>query len=164
MSELAFAAQPNAKSKAKYWPGDFEIVTRKGGAPDDSYWGVAKAVPHRETKGKWVRLGLEPHRTVGERTKLRFRYHLSGASGMTVQLFDVTDRDNRHIHLKGLKQGAWQWAAVDCTKDGRRNDGSETPFAAGHKVDDLFFFIQPDVKEDVNLLIDEVVLYDAGRP
>ena len=63
---------------------------------------------------------------------------------MTVQVFDVTDKDNRHIHLKGLKQGAWQWAILDFTKDAKRNDGKDTPFAAGHKVDDLFFFVKPD--------------------
>jgi hypothetical protein len=94
---------------------------------------------------------------------LRFRYHVTGASAMTVQIFDVTDQDNRHINLKNLKQGAWTTTYLDFTKDARRNDGKNTPFAAGHKVDDLFFFIQPDGKEDVTLLIDEVVLFDAGR-
>ena len=53
--------------------------------------------------------------------------------------------------------------SLDFTADGIRNDGKDTPFAAGHKVDDLFFFIQADGKEEVNLLIDEVVLYDAGK-
>ena len=61
---------------------------------------------------------------------------------MTVQMFDVTDSDNRHIHMKGLKEGAWQWAILDFTKDAKRNDGKNTPFAAGHKVDDLFFFVE----------------------
>jgi hypothetical protein len=30
-------------------------------------------------------------------------------------------------------------------------------------VDDLFFFVKPEGKEDMTLLIDEVVLYDAGK-
>jgi hypothetical protein len=68
-----------------------------------------------------------------------------------------------HIRLKGLKQGQWQWANLDFTADGKRNDGKKTPFAAGHKVDDLFFFVEPDGDREVQLHIDEVVLYDARR-
>lgn len=83
---------------------------------------------------------------------------------MTVQLFDVTDKDNRHIHLKGLKEGAWQWAILDFTKDSKRNDGKDTPFAAGHKVDDIFFFVKPEKDKEVKLYVDEVTLFDAGRP
>ena len=40
--------------------------------------------------------------------KLRLQYHLTGASSMTVQIFDLTNQDNRHIRLKGLKQGSWE--------------------------------------------------------
>jgi hypothetical protein len=156
----AFDTGTDAKSKAKYWPGEFEIVRK--GLPADSYWGVARAVPRKDARGKWIRLEIKPPRPVGARTKLRFRYHLTGASGMTVQVFDATDQDNRHIDLKGLKQSGWAWANLDFTADGKRNDGKETPFAAGHKVDDVFFFVAPDGKDDVDLLIDEVVLYDAG--
>ncbi len=38
--------------------------------------------------------------------------------------------------------------------------------SAGHGalvLDDLLFFIEPERSGDVDLLIDEVVLYDAGR-
>jgi hypothetical protein len=52
---------------------------------------------------------------------------------------------------------------LDFTKDTRRNDGRNTPFAAGHFVDDLFFFVEPEGEHEVNLLIDEVVLFDAGK-
>ena len=75
----------------------------------------------------------------------------------------MTDQDNRHIHMRDLKEGAWQWAILDFTKDAKRNDGGNTPFAAGHKVDDLFFFVEPDGDEEVELFIDEVVLYDAAK-
>src|SRR6185436_759849 len=133
------------------------------GVPEGSYWGVAQAVPHKETAGKWIRLEIKPPRPVGEHTRLRFRYFLTGASTLTAQLFDATDGDNRHIQLKGLKTGAWQWGILDFTKDARRNDGSETPFAAGHKVDDLFFFVKPEAAEEVQLYMDEVTLFDAGE-
>jgi hypothetical protein len=161
--QASFDTGIDPKSKPKYWPGEFDVLTKTKGAPEDSYWGVAKAVPRKDGKGKWIRLQLEPIRHVGAHTKLRFRYHLTGSSAMTVQIFDATDQDNRHIHLKGLKQGKWSFTYLDFTKDAKRNDGGDTPFAAGHKVDDLFFFVAPDGEKEVNLLIDEVVLYDAGR-
>jgi hypothetical protein len=157
----AFDTGTGPKEKAKYWPGDFDLVTR--GLPAGSWWGVARAVPRKAGKGKWIRLQINPTRPVGAHTKLRFRYHLTGAAVLTVQVFDPTDQDNRHVHLKGLRQGAWTTQYVDFTKDGKRNDGKDTPFAAGHKVDDLFFFVEPEGGKDVDLLIDEVVLYDAGR-
>jgi len=159
----AFDTGIDPKSKPKYWPGALEIITRSKGAPDDSYWGVARAVPHEPSKGKWIRLEIKPSRPVGAHTKLRFRYHLTGASAMTVQVFDATDQDNRHIHLKGVTEGAWQWAILDFTKDSQRNDGRNTPFAAGHQVDDLFFLVKPAGDKDVQLFIDEVTLFDAGK-
>lgn len=159
----AFDTGTDPKSKPKYWPGSFEIATKSKGAPDDSYWGVAQAVPHAETKGKWIRLEVKPPKPVGAHTKLRFRYHLSGADAMTVQVFDLTDGDNRHINMKGLKEGAWQWAILDFTKDAKRNDGKDSPFAAGHKVDDIFFFVKPTGDKEVQLFVDEVTLFDAGK-
>jgi lysophospholipase L1-like esterase len=161
-NRVIFLAAFDTGPKEKYWPGDFEIVEK--GLPPDSYWRVAKAVPRKDGKGRWVRLQIKPPRPVGEHTKLRFRYHLTGASVLTVQVFDATDQDNRHVRLMDLKQGTWQTVHVDFTRDGKRNDGTDTPFAAGHEVDDLFFFVEPSGKEKVQLFIDEVVLYDAGNP
>jgi hypothetical protein len=65
--------------------------------------------------------------------------------------------------LRDLKPGAWQTVYVDFTRDARRNDGRHTPFAAGHLVDDLFWFVQPEGDREANLLIDEVVLFDASQ-
>jgi hypothetical protein len=161
-NRVIFLAAFDTGPKEKYWPGEFEIAEKE--LPADSWWRVARAVARKDGKGKWVRLQIEPPRPVGERTKLRFRYHLTGASKMTAQIFDATDQDNRHVRLTGLKQKQWSTASVDFTADGKRNDGSDTPFAAGHKVDDLFFFVEPDGKEEVNLLLDEVVLFDARKP
>jgi hypothetical protein len=161
--QAAFDTGVDAASKPKYWPGEFEAVSQTQGAPEDSYWGVAKAVRRREGSGKWIRLELAPMRRVGEHTKLRFRYHLTGASAMTVQIFDATDQDNRHIQCNDLQPGAWQWAILDFTSDARRNDGSQTPFAAGHMVDDLFFFVESEGDKEANLFVDEVTLFDAER-
>jgi hypothetical protein len=52
----AFDTGIDAKSKPKYWPGDLDIVTKSTGAPAGSWWGVARAVPRKKEKGKWIRL------------------------------------------------------------------------------------------------------------
>ena len=119
----------------------------------------ARAVRREDGKDKLVQLQITPPKAVGARTRLRFRYHLTGASAMQVQIFDLTDMDNRHVRLRDLAQGEWTFVHVDFTRDGKRNYGSDTPFAAGHQVDDIFFFVDPGAE----LLIDEVVLYDGGE-
>jgi hypothetical protein len=160
-NRVIYLAAFDTGPKEQYWPGVFEIVEQV--LPPGSYWRVARAVPRQNAPGKWIRLQIEPTRPVGAHTKLRLRYFLTGSSRMTAQIFDLTDQDNRHIHLTGLKQGSWQTLYLDFTRDAKRNDGSKTPFAAGHVVDDLFFFVEGDGGREVNLLLDEVVLFDAGR-
>jgi len=154
----AFDTGIDDKSRAKYWPGDMEIVTKSKGAPEGAYWGVAKSVPRKDAKGKWLRLQIEPPRPVGEQTRLRFHYFAKAAKQMTVQVFDATVQDNRHIVVRDLKQGEWTNAWLDFTHDSKRNDGSDQKLAAGNKIDDLFFFVD-DV--DAEIYIDEVVLYDG---
>jgi hypothetical protein len=149
--------------KEKYWPGDFEIV-EGAKAPAGAYWRAARAVPRKDAKGKWIRIQIAPPRPVGETTRLRFRAHAAGVASLIVQIFDLTAMDNRHVVLRDLKEGEWRTHQVDFTRDSRRNDGSDGPFAAGNLVDDLFFFVEPAAGKEADLVIDEVVLYDAGRP
>ncbi len=151
----AFDTGVDPKVKEKYYPGQLEIVRKD--APPGTWWGAARAVPRKDGKGRWIQLKVDPPRPVGARTKLRFRYHLKGSTQMTAQVFDCTDGDNRHVRLRDLKQEAWTFAVVDFTRDGKRNDGKDTPFTAGHRVDDLFFFVE----EGADLLVDEVALFDA---
>jgi hypothetical protein len=142
-------------------PGDLELVITD--LPIGAAGGAARAVRRPGGKGKWLRLKIDPPKAVGETTLLTFRYYVRGAAEMTVQVFDATDQDNRHVVLRGLAQNSWQAAAVNFTRDGRKNDGNQTPFAAGHLVDDLFFFVDAAPGGEVELMIDEVVLLDAGR-
>jgi hypothetical protein len=82
---------------------------------------------------------------------------------MTVQIFDATVQDNRHVRLRDLKQNEWTTTYVDFTRDSRRNDGTANEkFAAGNLVDDLFFFVEGDGAGMATLFVDEVVLFDAG--
>lgn len=159
-NRVIFLAAFDTGEKEKYWPGDFELADKD--APAGSYWRVARAVPRKDGKSKLVRLQVEPPRPVGARSKLRFRYHLTGASQMTVQIFDATVQDNRHVRLHGLKQNEWVTAYIDLARDSRRNDGTpNSRCTAGNKVDDLFFFLPASVPEP-QLFLDEVVLYDAA--
>jgi hypothetical protein len=158
---VIFLSSFDTGPKEKYWPGEFELVEKD--APADSYWRVARAIPRKDApRNKWIRLQIEPPRPVGAHTKLRFRYWQRGVRQLTAQIFDATDQDNRHVVLKDLASEAWTNQYVDFTRDGRRNDGGNTPFAAGHLVDDLFFFVEPEGDAQPELFIDEVVLFDAG--
>ncbi len=136
-------------------------VLRKGEMLEND-WGVAQALPQENSPGKRIRLIIDPPQQVGVSTRMRFRYFLKGTSSLQAQIFDLTDRDNRHIVLEDVEQGVWRWADVDFTRDGIKNDGNRTPFKVGNLVDDVFFF-PLGTGEDVELLIDEVVLYDAGE-
>ncbi len=162
-NRIIFLAAFDTGPQERYWPGEFALGEED--LPAGSSWRVAQAVPREAgAPGKWIRLQISPPRPVGERTRLRFRYHLRGAHAMTVQIFDCTVQDNRHVRLDGLIEDAWTTAYVDFTRDSRRNDGSDGPFSAGNTVDDLFFFVEPASSErEAVLLIDEVVLYDAGE-
>ncbi|MEA1997257.1 MAG: hypothetical protein U9N45_06435 [Gemmatimonadota bacterium] len=145
------------------WTHENYRVIRKGEHLEND-WGVACALKHPKRPGKRVRLIIDPPQAVGESTRMRFRYRLEGASKLQVQIFDLSDMDNRHIVIPDAGQGRWQWAVVDFTADGIKNDGIQTPFKPGNLVDDIFFLpgdVQPG--SEVELLIDEVVLYDAGR-
>jgi len=157
---VIFLAAFDTGPQEKYWPGDFELTDQD--LPADSYWRVARAVPRGDqSAGKWIRLQIAPPRPVGQHTKLRIRYWQRGAKQLIAQIFDATDQDNRHVVIGDLAQTEWTNLYVDFAR-ARRNDGSDTPFAAGHLVDDLFFFVEPDGNVPVELLVDEVVLYDAG--
>jgi hypothetical protein len=146
--------------KEKYWPGDFEIVEKP---PAGAFWRAARSVPRRSGRGQFIRIAIPPPRPVGPHTKLRFRYHLTGAHAITVQIFDATVQDNRHIRLDHLKQGEWTTHYLDFRHDSRRNDGTtNSMFAAGNLVDDLFFFVEGDGASSSTLFVDEVVLFDAG--
>jgi len=159
-NRVIFLAAFDTGPKEKYWPGAFALVEQP---PAGAWWKAAGCVPRKDGKGRFIRLQIEPPRPVGAHTKVRFRYHLSGASAMTVQIFDATVQDNRHVNLRNLKQGEWTTVYADLSRDTRRNDGTpNSPFIAGNLVDDLFFFLPADAKDSVRLFVDEVVLFDAA--
>jgi hypothetical protein len=125
-------------------------------------WGAAEGLD-RDGKGfKRVRLVIDPPQRVGGHTRARYRYYLDNIRRVQPMIFDLTDEDNRHIGLEGLPQRRWLSQTLDFTADGIRNDGNQTPFKAGNRVDDLFFLAWPgDTEKPYTLLLDDIVLYDA---
>lgn len=155
---VIFLAAFDTGEKEKYWPGDLLLAENP---PSGGFWRAARSVPNPRG-GQMITLRLQPPRPVGAHTKLRFRFHLAGAAEMTVQIFDATVQDNRHLNLRDLPQNEWQTRYIDFARDARRNDGTaNSPFSAGHLVDDIFFFV-PAGTGPVALFLDEVVLFDGA--
>jgi len=158
MFKAAFDTGSDRNSKPRFFPGEFEAVSGAG-APAGSYWVVAKAVPTEGGKSCRVLLEMKPPRPVGPNTKLRFRYWLKGASRMAVALHDATDQTARQVQLSGCKQGKWTTQYVTFSKDEKL---SGEKFPTGNKVDSVAFTVAGG--EGVQLYVDEVVLFDAGKP
>jgi hypothetical protein len=90
---------------------------------------------------------------------LSFRYWLKGSDTLRVQIYSLSKGYHRYLALKGLPQGRWRAAAVDM-REARRPDGSGGPLAEGERIDDIQLYVDPRAE----LLIDDIVLYDAAVP
>ena len=75
-----------------------------------------------------------------------------------MQLYSLSNGYHRYLSLAGLPQDEWRSAAVDMTQM-RRPDGTGGPLSADERIDDIQFYIDPRAE----LLIDDVILYDAAR-
>jgi hypothetical protein len=90
-------------------------------------------------------------------TRLSFKYKLHGTDTLRVQLYSLTNNYHRCLSLQDLPQDEWQEGTVDMTQM-RRPDGSGGPLSADERIDDIQFYIDPNAE----LLIDDIVLYDAA--
>ncbi|MEX2186094.1 MAG: hypothetical protein WD875_04835 [Pirellulales bacterium] len=111
--------------------------------------------PQREIKG--VVFNPVPGPPLGDRTRLRFRYRLSGTDTLRVQIFSLTNNYHRMLDLTGMEKNRWKSATVDMTQL-RRPDGSGGPLSADERIDDIQFYVDPAAE----LLIDDIVLYEAA--
>jgi purine nucleosidase len=100
-----------------------------------------------------------PGPPMGPNTRLSFRYWLKGTGTMRVQLYSLSNGYHRYLSVTDLVQGSWQSATVDMTAM-RRPDVSGGPLAADERIDDIQFYVDPSAE----LLIDDIVLYDAAPP
>lgn len=98
-----------------------------------------------------------PGPPMGHRTRLSFRYWLKGTDSIRAQIYSLSNNYHRRIELTHLAQGEWRPADIDMTA-ARRPDGSGGPLAVDERIDDIQFYIPPDAE----LLVDDIVLYDAA--
>ena len=97
-----------------------------------------------------------PGPPMGPHPCLSFRYWLKGDDQFRVQIFSLTSNYHRQLILTNLPQSRWQAATVDMTR-ARRPDGSGGPLSEDERIDDIQFY----VSSSADLLIDDIVLYDA---
>ena len=100
-----------------------------------------------------------PGPPMGKRPRVSFRYWLRGTDTMRVAIYSLSNGYHRYLTLTGLPQGRWEEGAVDMTAC-RRPDGSGGPLSEGERIDDIQFYADADAE----LLIDDIVLYDAAAP
>lgn len=98
-----------------------------------------------------------PGPPMGPRTRLSFRYKLTGTDQLRVQLYSLSNGYHRYLALRNLPQNEWREATVDMT-DMRRPDGTGGELAEDERIDDIQFYVQPQAR----VTVDDVVLYDAA--
>ncbi len=126
--------------QGKEWPGDFEIVAHR---PPLS-WKAARSVAEPKSGGSWVRLHLRGERPLKATTRLRFRYHVTGADALAVTLFTRKDGGKRTVNLSGLKKGEWAEATAEFTVG-----------KSAARADEIHFVLP----KGAQLLLDDVLLY-----
>jgi inosine-uridine nucleoside N-ribohydrolase len=150
---VVFTGSFDTGKQGKEWPGIFDIVSDKGW-----FWRAAKSVPHTESGGTWIRIDLRGQRPLGETTHLAFRYHVTGTERARIVLANRSATKEHIIELNGLKQDGWQLAVLDFAA-ARGPDGKAHPPRRGEMVEEIHFLLP----RGGELLLDEVVLYEAGK-
>ncbi len=113
----------------------------------------------RATMYRAVIFNPVPGPPMGKNTRLSFRYRLHGTRQLRIQLYSLSKGYHRYLSLDQLPTDRWETATVDMTAM-RRPDGSGGALAEDERIDDIQFYIDPCAE----LLIDDVILYDAALP
>src|SRR5262249_33666735 len=108
-ARLHFTGWFDTGKQGKEWPGDFEGVAKK----KPHTWRAAKSVPHKDG-GSWLRVHLRGERPLGEKTRLRFLYHLTGMNDVRIALRGKEGVSDGFL-VKGLRNG--EWAEIDIEVD-----------------------------------------------
>ena len=137
-------------AQGKEWPGTFEIVAHKPPLSGKA----ARSVANENLGAPWLRLHLRGERPLGEKTQLSFRYHLSGADNLRVQLLNRTSRDTHLVELKSLRKDEWAMGQVDFSAV-KSVKGGEV-IHQGDRVDEIHFLLP----KGAELLLDDVLLYE----
>ncbi|MBY0522728.1 MAG: nucleoside hydrolase [Gemmataceae bacterium] len=100
-----------------------------------------------------------PGPPMGKNPRLSFRYWLKGTDTLRVQIYSLSKGYHRYLTVTKLPQEKWEWGTVDMTA-ARRPDGTGGPLSEEERIDDIQFYVEPTAE----LLVDDIVLYDAATP
>lgn len=120
------------------WPGTFEVVPHE----KPRGWKTAKSVANPDG-GEWLRIGLRGPRKLGAATEVTFKYHLTGADRVGVELRDSKGKRGVSTAVGKAKAGEWSEATV-------KVDGT------GAIADELLLTVPKGAK----LLVDDVLVYE----
>lgn len=123
------------------WPGQFEIVPHE----KPRTWKFARSIADSETGEPKLVVDLRGPRRLAEVTKLTFKYRLTGADRLKIDLVDP--QGNHSAELTGLKTGVWAEATVPFKMEGA-NQAERTakaiafglPAGAQLEIDDLLLY------------------------
>ncbi len=137
--------------QGKEWPGDFQIVPHQ----KPRTWKTAQSVKKPDSESPFIRVHLRGQRQLGDVTMLQFRYHLTGAEAMQVELSNSRSTFRIGRKVEGLKQRAWGEAIVSFEKI--ESNRASMPIT----VDNIEF----QLPKSASLQVDDVLLYvDSAQP
>lgn len=142
---IVFTGWFDTGKQGQEWPGDFEIVPHE----KPLQWKYAKSVVNILTNTPWVRVKLRGDRWLDDVTELRFRYRLTGAAGLRVELGHRKSGWSAAHDLPDVRQGEWTTATLRFDTVGMK------PVTA-----DEVRFLVPAGGE---LGVDDVLLYTPAR-
>jgi inosine-uridine nucleoside N-ribohydrolase len=138
---VVFTAWFDTGKQGKEWPGDFEIVNHE----KPRTWKCARSVKAPDGSA-WVRVGMRGLRALDATTELTFKYKLTGAETVKVELrANGKAVPGAEANLT-LRPGEWRESAA-------------TFKLTGKEVADEIVFLVPAGAE---LLIDDVLLFTPG--
>lgn len=144
---ILFTGWFDTGKQGKEWPGDFEIVNHE----KPRAWKAAKSVMNPTTKQPWLRVHLRGERRLGTVTELNFKYHLSGAVGMVVELALGKTQQVWREELKDLPRDRWSETTVQFQN---AKAATEDIWA-----DEIRFLLPAEA----TLMVDDVLLYVPGQ-
>lgn len=146
---ILYTGQFDTGKQGQEWPGNFEIVPDAG-----NFWRAARSIKNDDTGLPWIRLDLRGPRTLGSKTQLHFRYRLTGADNLRVQLRNSTANITHELPITSLTRDAWTETTLDFSNLIAKN-GS----ANGHRANEIHFLCPADAE----LFIDDVLLFEPGE-
>jgi purine nucleosidase len=142
-----FTAWFDTGKQGKEWPGDFEIVAHE----KPRTWKAAKSVLNADKGEPWIRLSLRGDRRLDTTTELFFRYRLTGAESMRVELVHTGSKLEMKRELKNLKKDDWAETTLSFDSPDKKKE---------LHVNEIRLWLS----KGAELWIDDVLLYVPGEP